>query len=162
MEKKNLGIICKHCGSTNIVKYGRHFGKTITQLYACKDCHRKFSFGSRMKFRIAIIEDALIYLLNHSLRETANYINEKYKINVHHESIHKWKRDFLTKGTVLGKTLNPNVKQQFTLIEMLMEREDRLLRKVMEFEDKLKDMEDSQREIINIFSVLKRGFKRFK
>lgn len=32
-------IICKNCGSTAVVKFGKYKN---TQLYCCKDCKRKF------------------------------------------------------------------------------------------------------------------------
>jgi len=162
-EKRTLGVVCPTCGSTNIVKHGRKFNKNeIVQMYACKDCYKKFSFGerTRFKFRIEMIEEALIYLFNHSLRETERYINEKYKINICHETIHRWRVQFLKSGTVLNRKLNPGVAQQFTLMETLRESNSRLLTKVMEIEDRIKNMEENQRHFTSFLINYGRFLKR--
>ncbi|MGR3295892.1 MAG: transposase [Candidatus Bathyanammoxibius sp.] len=33
-------VVCKYCGSDNVIKYGTYKG---TQYYWCKDCKRKFA-----------------------------------------------------------------------------------------------------------------------
>jgi len=33
-------IICKHCGSHNVIRYGTYNGQ---QRFLCKDCNRKFA-----------------------------------------------------------------------------------------------------------------------
>jgi len=37
---RTCSITCKHCGSTNVMKYGT---KGRLQYYKCNDCHRKFA-----------------------------------------------------------------------------------------------------------------------
>lgn len=38
-------IVCKHCGSTNVVKYGK---KSNTQYYLCKDCNHTFAWNNAL------------------------------------------------------------------------------------------------------------------
>jgi len=100
MTDENM-VVCKFCGSKNVTRHGRRFEKIgIVQIYSCKDCHRKFGFGPGTgKFGMTenIREDALLYLANHSSRDTAKYVGKKYGIPIRYTSILYWKKKFENK-----------------------------------------------------------------
>jgi len=43
--ERERGLVCKYCGSHNLVKYGRSNAK---QVYMCKDCKRTFTDNDAM------------------------------------------------------------------------------------------------------------------
>ncbi|MGC9123951.1 MAG: IS1/IS1595 family N-terminal zinc-binding domain-containing protein [Thermoplasmata archaeon] len=78
LEKQEIDetepVICKSCGSPNIIKYGKNRKK---QVYKCKNCNRKFvNNGDLLKLKynpriITLILD--LYFKGVSLRKIVHY-----------------------------------------------------------------------------------------
>lgn len=71
-------MICKHCGSTDVVKIGFHAGK---QRFLCHDCNRKFKLDSspfHMKSPAPDIAGALaMYYTGSSVTDIRNHIRQQ-------------------------------------------------------------------------------------
>jgi len=77
----NYSIMCKYCGSPNVVKFGTLEG---IQRYWCKDCKRKFVNNDalpKMKTPITSIADALsCYYGGMPLDAIQRHLNQQHGI----------------------------------------------------------------------------------
>ena len=73
-------VVCKHCGSHNVIKYGKY--KDV-QRYYCKDCKRKFAGVDtipKMQYPTDQIADVLnMYYEGMSLHEIRRNLIQQYK-----------------------------------------------------------------------------------
>ncbi len=88
---------CKHCKSTNIIKYGKRRTKRgVIQIYLCKSCGRFFSENTTYE-KIKLKEFAMKVSINlHnsglSFRTIQRHLEEVYGIRVSHVTIYNWVR----------------------------------------------------------------------
>jgi transposase-like protein len=90
-------IRCPYCGRSNVVKKGlRKLKKRSKQVYFCKDCCHRFSFGlGKKRFDIRIILNAVsAYNKGYSYGEVCDIISRKHKANVGITSIFRWVKEY--------------------------------------------------------------------
>jgi len=84
-------VICKYCGSTNVVKYGTHEG---IQRYYCKVCKRKFVPNRalpKMKTPMNVIASALsCYFGGMPLDAVQRHLDQQYGIYLSEAGIYNW------------------------------------------------------------------------
>jgi putative transposase len=93
-------LVCKFCGSQNIVKRGyRNTQKGKVQRLFCKDCNRKFVVNEgfeRMKSTPQIITIALdLYFKGISMRDIVDHLRQFYNVEVSHVAVYKWIRKYV-------------------------------------------------------------------
>lgn len=94
---KEEKIICKHCGSYNVVKRGvRKLVREKRQIYLCKDCSHRFSNGlNKKKFHVWLIVDAVCsYNNGYSYEEVCELISRKYKTKISKSSVERWVKQY--------------------------------------------------------------------
>lgn len=93
---KKEKIVCKDCGSNNVVKKGKTKTKfAIRQIYKCKDCNKRFVYGLGKSYPAKIVMDSITaYNLGNNLAETSKIIKKKYKVNVPEKTIYSWVKEF--------------------------------------------------------------------
>ncbi len=84
-------IVCKWCGSKDVMKYGTRKG---VQEYICVTCHRKFrpkDSPAGMRFTVEQIGTALtMYYGGQSLSIIAETLRETQKLHVNPVSVYRW------------------------------------------------------------------------
>jgi len=84
-------ILCKYCGSSNVVKYGTYNG---VQRYWCKDCKRKFADNRalpKMKTDVNIISAALsCYFGGMPLDSIQRHLYQEYNRYYSESGIYNW------------------------------------------------------------------------
>lgn len=114
MTQNNNQINCKHCNSTNTIKFGTYQAEdTVIQRYYCRDCKRKFTDLDtlpKMKTPINEIGSALsmyyggmpIDAIQSNLKQaTGKYLSEP--------AIYKWIARFTKEAIVKTKNFKPEV-----------------------------------------------------
>lgn len=103
-------IVCKWCGSKDIMKYGIRNGK---QEYICKKCHRKFSNQDTpfdMRTSVEQIGASLnMYYTGSSLSDIANHLLHVYDNSVSRSSIYAWLMKYSQEAVKLLQPLQPRV-----------------------------------------------------
>lgn len=91
-------MLCKNCGSKNIIKQGWSETKNRRkQIYKCRSCNKKFveSAISFKTYTPQIIYSALItYNLGFTLQESVKIVNKKHKIKLPVSTLHGWLKEF--------------------------------------------------------------------
>ncbi len=94
MKKK---VRCPYCGKNRVIRKG--FRPLITgqrQIYKCKTCRRKFSFGfGKKRFSGRFVLDAVFtYNQGYSFEDSCNIIRRKHKEDASISSVHRWVREY--------------------------------------------------------------------
>jgi len=101
---------CKHCGSTNIVRYGQTGG---VQYWWCKDCKRKFADNDalpEMKTPIIQIGSALsMYYRGMSIDEIRGHLDQQYDNRPSSSTIYEWLTRFTDEVTEKLRHYKPKV-----------------------------------------------------
>ncbi len=86
-----ITITCKHCGSKNVVKYGK---KGDTQYYLCRDCKRTFSGSnaiSGMRFSADTISMAVnLFYSGLSIDAIRRQIDNLYQVYPSDSTVYEW------------------------------------------------------------------------
>jgi len=139
-------IICKKCGSAQIVKQGiRQNRNGNSQRYLCKECGYKFvvkeSGFHKMKNKPKIVTLALdLYFKGISYRKIVDHLKQFYGIKVSHVAIIKWIRKYTklmkkyvdslmpqTSGIWHTDEMAINIKGQYNWLWNVMDHETRFL-----------------------------------
>jgi transposase-like protein len=89
---------CPYCNNQNSIKNGtRHTKNGIKSIRLCKNCGRCFTnqppTHKKKKNRFETISLAVNIAKDHSLRDTAKILKQKYGINVSYVSVSTWKKE---------------------------------------------------------------------
>ena len=88
---KTITITCKHCGSKNVVKYGR---KGDTQYYLCRDCKRTFAGTnalSGMKYPPNQIASAVsLFYSGLSIDAIRRQLDSMYQVYPSDSTVYEW------------------------------------------------------------------------
>ena len=90
---------CPHCSSSrHIIKSGtRKLSNEISQMYPCKKCKKRFTIRSipHTTYPTSIILSALTYFnLGHTLQQTQNTMQRKYKSKIPISTLNTWLKRF--------------------------------------------------------------------
>jgi transposase-like protein len=93
-------LVCKFCGSQNIVKRGnRNTERGKVQRFFCKDCERFFIVDEgfeKMKATPETVTVALdLYFKGISMRAIVDHLKQFYNVEVSHVAIYKWIRKYV-------------------------------------------------------------------
>lgn len=101
---------CKHCGSSNIIKYGTFEG---VQRYFCKDCKRKFADNKalpKMKTPAKVVASAMsCYFGGMPLDAVQRHIEQQYGIYLSESGIYNWVVRFSKEAVQRTKAFKPVV-----------------------------------------------------
>ncbi|MDH5482870.1 MAG: IS6 family transposase [Candidatus Bathyarchaeota archaeon] len=101
-------MICKYCGSENVVKNGHVNEK---QFYLCKNCGHKFvepKAYPKMRTKGRIIATAIdLYFEGLSVRKVQAQIDKIFDVKVSQVSIWKWMKKYSELVSEFVETLNP-------------------------------------------------------
>lgn len=94
-------LVCKFCGSENVVKRGyRNTVREKVQRYCCKDCKRFFVVDEgfeKMKATPETVTVALdLYFKGISMRAIVDHLKQFYNVEVSHVAIYKWIRKYVS------------------------------------------------------------------
>ena len=88
-------MICKYCGSENVVKNGHVHGK---QFYHCKNCGHKFvepKAYPKMRTKGRVIATAIdLYFEGLSVRKVQTQIDKIFGVKVSQVAIWKWMKKY--------------------------------------------------------------------
>src|SRR4030043_1929337 len=102
-------ILCKYCGSPNVVKFGTFQG---IQRYWCKDCKRKFVLGTlpKMKTDVKIISAALsCYFGGMPLDAIQRHLHQQFGTYYSEMGIYNWVKRFSKEAVERIKDFHPIV-----------------------------------------------------
>ena len=107
MENK---IVCKHCGSEGVVKFGTYKG---VQRYWCKACKRKFKADDtlfHMKIDANLISSSLnMYYEGMSVKAIRRHLQQEYQHAPSTATIYEWIMKFTQYAIDSIKNYHPNV-----------------------------------------------------
>lgn len=115
---------CIYCDSINFVKNGkRHSKKTITQIYRCRNCLRRFSFnvgfvGNQNKPE-AIAQTMQLYFTGESIRNIAVFLNMQ-GIKVSHGAVFHWIKKYIKLMKVFLDQFTPQVSDNWRCDEIYL------------------------------------------
>ena len=111
-------MTCKHCGSSNIVKYGTFNG---IQRYWCKDCKRKFTDNKaapKMKTPQYIIDKVLeLRKANATYAMITQQLQDMYGVHIEKACLSRWCRKY---GIVPSGSSPHTKRDRDALIEKLV------------------------------------------
>ena len=126
-ENESLGyakyepIVCKYCGSENIVKYGIRKG---VQDYLCRDCGRKFNSKDtpagmqtpkeQIGASLAMFYDGL------SLSDIARQLERTYNNPVNSSTVYRWVLKYTLKALNTLEELKPQVSDTWVVDETVI------------------------------------------
>jgi len=114
-------ICCKHCHSTDFVKYGKRNNK---QVYKCKSCKRKFVHSSsfeNMKYDPHLIALTLdLYFRGMSLRKISSHLKQFHNLDVTHMTIYNWIEKYITIMNEYVNSIKPCVGDVWHTDEMMV------------------------------------------
>jgi transposase-like protein len=118
-------LVCKFCGSENIVKRGyRKTERGKVQRFFCNDCKRKFIVDEgfeRMKATPETVTVALdLYFKGISMRAIVDHLKQFYNVEVSHVAIYKWIRKYVTMMKKYADQLVPRVSGIWHSDEMVL------------------------------------------
>jgi len=122
-------LVCKFCGSENIVKRGyRNTQNGKVQRFFCNDCKRKFITDEgfeRMKATPETVTVALdLYFKGISMRAIVDHIKQFYGVEVSHVAIYKWIRKYVSMMKKYCDQLVPKVSGIWHSDEMALNIKD--------------------------------------
>ena len=113
---------CKHCGSTNIVRYGQEGG---VQYWWCKDCQRKFADNDalpEMKTPIIQVSSALsMYYRGVSIDEIRNHLDQQYDNRPSDSTVYEWITRFTAEAVDKLGGYKPNVGDVWVADETMLD-----------------------------------------
>ncbi|MFH1376412.1 MAG: hypothetical protein ABIH25_02140 [Candidatus Woesearchaeota archaeon] len=92
-----MAVECKFCGSENAVKKGcRKLKKTKKQIYLCRDCGHKFSFGlSKKRFDVRVVLNAVCaYNQGYNYDEVCDLVSRKNRVSVSKSAVERWVKEY--------------------------------------------------------------------
>jgi len=114
-------IVCKFCGSPEIVKNGTRRG---TQYWLCKNCGRGFTANKalpKMRYSIDDIASAIYqYFTGSSLNEIRGYIEQQRNIRPSDSAIYDWVTRFSKVAVDKAKTFKPQVGDSWVADETVL------------------------------------------
>jgi putative transposase len=103
-------VICKYCGSEQVVKNGK---VSDSQVYKCKDCGHRFTEGSnfpKMRVESRIISSSLdLYFEGLSVRKIQTQIEKLYNVSVSQVTVWKWIMKYSGLVSQYVETLSPQL-----------------------------------------------------
>ncbi len=118
---KCVAIICKFCGSDNIVKYGI---RNEIQDYLCRDCGRKFNSKEspegmqtpteQISASLSMFYDGL------SLSDIARHLAHTYNNPVNPSTVYRWVIKYTIKALALLEDLKPKVSDTWVVDETVL------------------------------------------
>ena len=103
-------ILCKWCGSDDIIKHGVKEG---VQQYLCQKCGRQFSNTDNpygMRTTVTQIGDSLnLYYTGSSLTDIANHLKTTYNNPVDRSTVYRWLVKFTKEAIALFEPIHPKV-----------------------------------------------------
>jgi len=103
-------VLCKHCGSDGVVKYGTYKG---VQRYWCKVCKRKFKGDSalfHMKVPPEYISSALsMYYSGSSIKDICDHLNQEHGYHPSKHVVFNWVENFTPIAVNYFKDVHPQV-----------------------------------------------------
>lgn len=120
-------IVCKWCGSVDIIKKGKDRG---VQEYLCQKCGRKFTnkdapYGMRTTVE-QIGASLTMYYNGLSLSDIAQYLNETHHNPVDRSTVYRWLVKFTNKAITLLEPLQPTVSDTWIADETAIKFQDKL------------------------------------
>lgn len=115
MENQNQTIsqsevVCKHCQSANVRKYGFYKEK---QIYYCNECHHKFNADDQlfgMKTPANQVSDAVdMYYKGMSVNDIRDNLNEQFHNNPSSKTVYKWIDKYTDEAVKQFKDYHPDV-----------------------------------------------------
>jgi transposase-like protein len=107
-------LVCKYCGSQNLIKRGirkNKFGNV--QRFSCKDCGKRFVINvgfEKMKATPQVVTVALdLYFKGISLRKIVDHLEQFYSVKVTHVAVFKWIKKYVQLMKDYVDSLVPNV-----------------------------------------------------
>jgi transposase-like protein len=128
-EVESPSLVCKFCGSQNVVKRGhRNTQNGKVQRFFCNDCKRKFIVDEgfeRMKTTPETVTVALdLYFKGISMRAIVDHIKQFYGVEVSHVAIYKWIRKYIAMMMKYCDQLVPRVSGIWHSDEMTLNIKD--------------------------------------
>jgi putative transposase len=128
-EAKSSCLVCKFCGSENVVKRGfRNTEKGKVQRLFCNNCKRKFILDEgfeKMKATPETVTVALdLYFKGISMRAIVDHIKQFYGVEVSHVAIYKWIRKYVSMMKKYCDQLVPRVSGIWHSDEMTLNIKD--------------------------------------
>ena len=115
-------VVCKYCGSSNIVRYGTY---NNVQRWWCKDCKRKFKEDDtlfHMKTPANQVSSALnMYFEGMSHRVIRRQLELEHKNSPSSATIYEWVDKYTDIGLEATKNLKPKVGNTFICDETMLE-----------------------------------------
>jgi putative transposase len=114
-------IVCKYCGSTDVMKYGMRNG---VQNYICSQCHRKFT-AKDTPFHMQTPTEQMGAALNMfydgmSLSSIARHLEESYKNHVDPSTVYRWVIRYTNKAINILEPLKPKVSDTWVVDETVL------------------------------------------
>ena len=114
-------IVCKFCGSVDIMKYGVRNG---VQNYICKNCGRKFidkdaPVGMRTPTEQIGASLNMFYDCV-SITDIARHLDKTYNNPVHHSTVHRWIVRYTIKAIQILEPLKPKVSDTWIVDETVV------------------------------------------
>lgn len=114
-------IVCKWCGSLDIMKYGIRNG---VQEYICQKCGRKFNAKDapyKMRTTVEQIGASLnMFYDGMSLSDIARHLDETYNNPVNRSSVYRWVVRYTLNAVNLLEPLKPNVSDTWVVDETVI------------------------------------------
>jgi len=112
-------IVCKFCGSRNVIKYGTFKG---IQRFFCKDCKRKFADNDalpKMKTPINEVATALnMYYGGMPIDAIQTQLKMQYGKYLSEPAIYKWITRFTKEAIVKARDFKPEVGNVWLLMRL--------------------------------------------
>lgn len=103
-------VACKYCGSTNVVKYGKHLG---VQYLWCKDCKRKFALNDAlpsMRTPVKQIASAVqLFYEGSSINDIRKHLRQTYGNYPSESTVYEWVTKFTKEAIERVNRIKPNV-----------------------------------------------------
>ncbi len=107
-------LVCKYCGSQNLIKRGVRKNKSgNVQRYSCRDCGKRFVVNDgfeKMKATPQVVTVSLdLYFKGISYRKIVDHLKQFYGVEVTHVAIIKWVRKYVKLLKSYVESLVPDV-----------------------------------------------------
>ena len=114
-------VICKHCGSGGVVKYGTYKG---VQRYWCKVCQKKFK-GDNALFHMKVppeyISSALsMYYSGSSIKDICDHLNQEHGYHPSKHVVFNWVEKFTPIAVNHFKDVHPKVGDEWIADETVI------------------------------------------
>ncbi|MFC1966351.1 IS6 family transposase [Chloroflexota bacterium] len=110
MKVPYIDIVCKYCGSKNVIKYGHYRG---IQRFYCKDCKRKFADNDALPNMQTPIEQVgaavSMFYEGQSLNSIRRLITQIYNAYPSDSTVYRWVSRFTKKAIKHAEDYKPEV-----------------------------------------------------